>query len=265
MEDRKKNADRFTGFAETYERARPSMPEYPVQVICRYLHKKPHMVVDLGCGTGLSTMVWDNFCERVVGVEPSEDMLAIADTKRSSKISFVHAYANNTGLESGCADAVVCSQSFHWMEPVSTIKEVNRLLTPDGLFATVDCDWPPVADWKAEKAYDDLYQKVRILEKTLPEVKDTFVRYSKEKHLQNIKDSGYFRYCRELLFVNTEPCTARRFTDIIISQGSLQTILKKRPELLLEDIEAFKTAVASIYGDATFEIGFCYRMRVGIK
>lgn len=41
MTDREKNTDRFTGFADLYENARPSVPEYPVKVICAYLGKTP--------------------------------------------------------------------------------------------------------------------------------------------------------------------------------------------------------------------------------
>lgn len=34
-----KNIDRFTGFSNVYDRARPRMPDYPVRVIRQYLGK----------------------------------------------------------------------------------------------------------------------------------------------------------------------------------------------------------------------------------
>ncbi|MGN0025866.1 MAG: class I SAM-dependent methyltransferase, partial [Clostridium sp.] len=182
----KKNADRFTGFADTYENARPIVPKYPIKIILKYLGKMPENVVDLGCGTGLSTTVWENYCDRVVGVEPSLDMIKIAKEKESGKITFINEYASNTGLENNYADVVVCSQSFHWMEPESTLKEVNRILKEGGIFSTIDCDWPPLSVWKADKAYNDLYDKVKRIEKESPEIKDSFNRYSKEEHLDNI-------------------------------------------------------------------------------
>lgn len=55
-----KNADRFKGFADIYDSARPKMPTYPVKIIKRYLGRTPETVVDLGCGTGLSTLVFDD-------------------------------------------------------------------------------------------------------------------------------------------------------------------------------------------------------------
>ena len=54
MSNKQNNADRFSGFADIYENARPKVPRYPVDVICRYLGRAPRLVVDMGCGTGLS-------------------------------------------------------------------------------------------------------------------------------------------------------------------------------------------------------------------
>ena len=261
----KKNADRFTGFADTYENARPAVPKYPINIIVKYLGEKPGNVVDLGCGTGLSTTVWEDYCNKVVGVEPSLDMINLAKQKETDKIIFINEYASNTGLETDFADAVVCSQSFHWMEPVTTLKEVNRILKKDGIFATIDCDWPPLSVWKADKAYSKLYDKVKIIEKEVPEIKDSFNRYSKEEHLDNIRKSGYFTYSREILFSNTEKCTAERYINLILSQGSTQVILKKQPHLLSEDIQKFKNIIYKIFEDSEFDIEFYYRMRIGVK
>ena len=262
---KEKNADRFTGFADIYESARPRVPQYPVDVLCRYLGRAPETVVDLGCGTGLSTTVWQGVCDTVIGIEPSAEMLAVAQKKSSAKLRFLQAFSDDTKLPDACADIVVCSQSFHWMEPKATLAEVDRILKPGGVFATVDCDWPPVTKWEAERAYMQLHDYVSTLEKQLPDAADTFIRYPKEKHLQNIRESGRFRYVRELTFCNAETCTAERFRAILRSQGSLQTLLKLHPERIREPLRQFDETVERIFRDETFSIEFCYRMRIGIK
>ena len=78
MMELSKNAERFHGFADLYESARPKMPLFPVEVLCRYLGREPETVVDLRCGTGLSAAIWKGRCRRVIGIEPSGDMLAVA-------------------------------------------------------------------------------------------------------------------------------------------------------------------------------------------
>ena len=265
MSNKQNNADRFSGFADIYENARPKVPRYPVDVICRYLGRALRLVVDMGCGTGLSSEVWQGVSERTIGIEPSDDMRGIAEKKSNAKMSFIKAFSDSTGLEDNCADAVVCSQSFHWMEPQSTLKEVDRILKKGGVFATIDCDWPPVAEWKADKAYEQIYGRVKEIEAEVPEVRDSFVRYPKDKHLENIIRSGYFTYARELLFSNRESCTRERFCNIVLSQGSTQTILKKCPELIEKELAEFHAAINSCFDSEPFEIEFCYRMRVGIK
>lgn len=84
-------------------------------------------------------MTWLDKCDNVIGIDPNEEMLSIAKQK-SDKISFINAYSNNTSLSDNSTDIVICSQSFHWMNPTDTLKEVNRILKPNGAFSTIDCD-----------------------------------------------------------------------------------------------------------------------------
>ena len=262
---RTRNADRFTGFADTYDAARPTVPSYVAEQLTAYRGRTPDTVVDLGCGTGLSTVSWRGHCRRVIGVEPSDEMRAVAEPKAGEGVSFRPGFGNDTGLPDGCADVVMCSQSFHWMEPVSTLREAARLLTPGGVFATVDCDWPPITDWRAERAYMELYAKVRQLERELPDVNATFTRYPKGEHLNNMQKSGWFAYCREIVFQNTESADAKRFVKLLLSQGSLQTLLKLHPECIEADVVRFRDEVTALLPTGSFPLTFCYRMRVGVR
>lgn len=60
---------------------------------------------------------------------------------------------------------------------------------------------------------------------------------------QFIKQSGYFKYCRDIVFLNKEKCNADRFIGIAFSQGGLQTILKTQPDLIDNDIELFEKKI----------------------
>lgn len=66
-----KNADRFVGFADTYENARPAMPFYPLKIIMQYLGKKPDTVIDLGCGTGRLALKTIPNCKHFTGIDIS--------------------------------------------------------------------------------------------------------------------------------------------------------------------------------------------------
>jgi predicted TPR repeat methyltransferase len=68
------------GFADRYDRFRPRPPRVLLDVLCRYARvERPALVVDLGCGTGLSTRAWSGIAERAVGVEPNAAMLAAVE------------------------------------------------------------------------------------------------------------------------------------------------------------------------------------------
>ncbi len=259
------NMDRFTGSAEIYQKARPTMPLYTIEAIKRYLGRKPDTVVDLGCGTGLSTYIWQGHCNRIIGIDPNEDMLAIAKARSGGDVVFIKAVSEQTGIEDNCVDAVVCSQSFHWMEPEATLKEVNRILKNGGVFASVDCDWPPVADWRAELEFYRLFEKVYKIEYTLPELRSNFTFWDKNKQLAYLKSSGYFRFAREIVFSYRESCTAERFINLALSQSSLQNTLKHDEGIISHDLEAFMQKINEIFRQKEFDIDFCYRLRIAVK
>lgn len=77
------NADRFFGFADVYDNARPKCPEKVKAILLKYLGKSPSVVVDLGCSTGLSTTIWSEVSNKVIGIEPSKDMIKLAREKAS--------------------------------------------------------------------------------------------------------------------------------------------------------------------------------------
>lgn len=261
------NAERFLGFADIYDSARPRSPEKVKEILLKYLGKSPSVVVDLGCGTDLSTTIWSDTSNKVIGVEPSKDMIKVAKEKTANldNIDFISAFSDNTGLETSSVDIVTCSQSFHWMNPETTLNEVSRILKNGGIFAAYDYDWPPICNLEAEVEYNRLFKKVKEIESTNQNVKDSFIRWNKENHLSNIKNSGNFRYVREIVFLNTEICNVERFIKIALSQGGLQSIIKANIDEINPFISRFKERITDIFGDTEFEIDFCYRMRIGVK
>ena len=142
------NARRFSGFADLYDAVRPVPPMVLADVITAYAGclagDRPELVVDLGSGTGLSTRWAAGWSSEAVGVEPSDDMrVRAAAVTSGANVRYVPGWSNATGLPDGCADVVLAVQALHWMDPASTFVEVARLLRPGGVFAAIDCDWPP--------------------------------------------------------------------------------------------------------------------------
>src|SRR5271166_4314699 len=188
--------ERFSGFADDYDRYRPEPPRGLAALLTQIARcPMPELVVDLGCGTGLSSRYWSDKSQQVIGIEPSADMRKTAlDRNSSANVRFLDGLSHRTGLPAGGAQIVTCIQSLHWMEPYSTFEEARRLLRPGGVFAAVDYDWPPVTgSWNADRAWDECYQRTILLEATMPSARRPR-RWEKAQHLSRMQQSGCFRY-----------------------------------------------------------------------
>jgi len=260
------NIERFSGFADLYDAHRPQPPALVREIIKRYLNHAPGTVVDLGCGTGLSTFIWRGEAREVIGIDPNEDMLKIANSKAAEghDISFRIGNSNKTGLANECADVITCSQSFHWMEPSSTIAEAARVLSHGGVFAVYGCDWPPTADWIAEKEYKRLIKKCNEVLMDLP-VQEKAKQWGKQGHYGNVKESGKFRFVKEIVFHNWEKSDSKRFIGLALSQSNLQSAMKRDPTGIHEELESFRKIVNERFGMSVLEIMFSYRMILGVK
>ena len=260
----------WTGEAELYDQARPSPPLVLVDILTQLIHTpQPTLVVDLGSGTGLSTMMWGERAQRVIGIEPNADMRnqAIrnsAQQPHAERIEFQEGFSHQTGLPDGSVDIVTCSQSFHWMEPNSTLAEVARILRPGGLFAAYDYAWPPALGWEVEQAYQevdarfDAFLRERNLEQNLQ-------RWPKEQHLARMRESGHFRFTREFLLHHIEHGNAERFMGMIMTnryshEFKLNTITEE--EIGLEQL---REAAQRYIGSEALPWYFSYNVRIGIK
>ncbi|MFC3747413.1 class I SAM-dependent methyltransferase [Paenibacillus sp. GCM10012306] len=266
----KANIDRFLGFQEDYDRYRPEAPQLVTELLTTYLGHRPALVADIGCGTGLSTFIWNHAADAVLGVEPNPDMLGkaqekLAEMSDAAAISFVQGYSNQLPFATGSVDIVTCSQSFHWMEPVSTLQEVSRVLRDGGVFAAYDCDWPLALQANVEVLYNNLIDKANEILDTLVPASERAHKWGKESHLDSIKNSGLFSFAREIVFHNKETCDAARYIGLALSQGGIQTVWKLGSKDLDNYITEFQTAVEQHFQGRTLDVLISYRMRLGVK
>lgn len=291
------NAARFAGAADLYDEVRPTPPDDVARMLVAYAGgARPHLVVDLGSGSGLSTRWAATWADRVIGIEPGDEMRAVADRTAPANTEHRAGFAHATRLPTGSADLVLAVQAFHWMEPTATIDEVARLLRPGGVFAAIDCDWPPASgDVAADRAWSECRMRVRILERRLaegltgdalrapvdlhdPELRDHTVAdthtnrtvargvrsWSKDGHLRRMIDSGRFAWCHEAAFHRVDESTAARFVGLLRSQGDHQTL---RSAGLDDDVlgtPEVVRAAARAFGDGTRPLVFTYRVRLGV-
>jgi SAM-dependent methyltransferase len=252
------------GFADVYDRYRPSPPREVLDVLTLAAGvERPRLVVDLGCGTGLATRAWGERADEVVGIEPNPRMIERArSATEQPNVRFVEAYGAETGLAEGEADLVTSFQSFHWMEAQPVLTEVARILRAGGVFAACDYDVPPFTEPEVDAAFADFMQSRRKQRHWL-EIPAGAGRWPKDRHLDEIRSSGRFRYTRELV------ASGRRETDSERTIGLAQSI-GGPPELtgaadVAEAFERLRETADRVLGDRARPQLLCYRIRIGIK
>lgn len=261
------SSDIWTGKASSYDQVRPAPPPALLDLLTQVIGTpRPALVVDVGSGTGLSTAIWGERAERVVGIEPNADMRQEAVRKvenhpYAASIEYREGTAQQTGLPDGCADIVTAAQAFHWMEPTTTLNEIARILRPGGLFAAYDYDWPPTIHWELDRLAQEMGTRLVALIREHG-LAPALQIWPKDRHLGHMRESGYFRFTREVLLHQIEPGNAARFLAMARSNAFSHQFQFTDQEIGLEHLSR---VVSQVMGTAPVPWFVSYRARIGVK
>jgi SAM-dependent methyltransferase len=148
---------RFGPVAARYQRGRPSYPSELIDWVLAQAGLPPRAagppvarLADIGCGTGIATRLLAARGYDVVGVDPSEDMLAEARAQGGGAI-YRLGEAGDTSLATSSCDLLTVAQALHWFDLDAALAEFARVLRPGGTCA---------AFWneRAPGAFDDDYE-----------------------------------------------------------------------------------------------------------
>lgn len=116
-------------------------------------------LLDVGCGPGTITVDLARRVApgRVLGIDPEADIVAKADElarqEGAGNVTFAVGDAYALDLEDGSFDVVHAHQVLqHLTDPVAALREMRRVLRPEGLVAARDSDyasfaWAPADPW----------------------------------------------------------------------------------------------------------------------
>jgi SAM-dependent methyltransferase len=221
------SVSRFAGFADVYDAARPAPPADLPCFLADWSGRSHPDVVDIGAGTGLSTMVWAGTARRVIAVEPGPDMRAVLAGKiareRTGPTTFAvtDGTAESTGLESESADVVTAGTAMHWFDPGLALPEIIRVLRPGGVLAAFRPVWPPRIDAEIDAAFAVFDDQMTRLEAEYglrpPDAGDD--------HAATMRRSGLFRHVADLAMHGREDGGADRVLGLARSRGGVAALL----------------------------------------
>ena len=113
------------------------------------------LVLEIGVGSGLNLSLYSPSMGRVVGLDPSPELLSLA-RKRSAQamvpISLIRASAENLPFADAAFDGIVMTWTLCSIpNPIATLDEMRRVLKPGGRLAFVEHGLSPdirVARWQ---------------------------------------------------------------------------------------------------------------------
>ena len=92
--------------------------------------------IDVGCGTGLSTVALKKIADEVIGVDMSVEMIALAE--KDERIEYSVADAVRLPCAADRFDLMTLSSAFHWLERREFLKEAGRVLRSPGWLIVYD-------------------------------------------------------------------------------------------------------------------------------
>jgi SAM-dependent methyltransferase len=148
--------ERFTVTVEDYRRHRPHYPEALIDWIVADGALGPgDVVVDVGCGTGISSRQLAARGLSIVAVDPNRAMLEAAQAEPAAGITWVEGDGETLPIDAvidGPVAAIVGAQSFHWLDLDRALPRFRELLADGGRIVAFwnlrDASRPAMADYE---------------------------------------------------------------------------------------------------------------------
>ena len=191
--------DSFDGFAETYDRYRPSYPAEMYRTIFNYADVRPGMkALEIGVGTGHGT---EPFLQRgmdVTAVEIGKNLAAFSAKRFADYPNFrvLMTSFEDYDAPDESFDMIYAASSFHWIPEEVGFPKAYRLLKPGGTLALF---------WNrhfVNKRDDAMHCQIQeIYDRYMPQ-KKKHVEYDQERYgrkLTTLEDYGFHEGAFHLL------------------------------------------------------------------
>jgi len=140
--------------AERYAKGRPNVQAAAIRTFKEFakVTQPFKRCLDVGCGTGLSSVAVAEICDSVIGVDISEGMLAHAT--KHPKIQYQKSDAENLPFEDKTFDLITVGLAMHWFDQPAFLKEAERVLMLGGWLVIYNNEFthkmkdvPKFTDW----------------------------------------------------------------------------------------------------------------------
>lgn len=192
--------------------------------------------LDVGCGTGLSTGALKEIARKVVGLDASREMIALAP--KEACVEYVMASAEALPFGACEFDLITLSQVFHWLDRERFLREAYRVLRTRGWLIVYDnyfriTDDPRFQTWHREQYL------TRYPDPPRPKVVFT---------VEDTELYG-FRLEKEDVLDNSIKFTLRTLVDYLVSQSNVIDAVENRKEPIESARRWLTDSLAPLFGE----------------
>ncbi|HXH70278.1 MAG TPA: class I SAM-dependent methyltransferase [Pyrinomonadaceae bacterium] len=124
--------------AVRYAKGRPFFHQLVIQRAKDFLpdDKLLQFALDVGCGTGLSSVALKEIAENIIGTDISREMIVLAP--KDKNITYFVSDAENLPFNEGEFNLITISQAVHWLNRKKFFSEARRVLKEKGWLIIYD-------------------------------------------------------------------------------------------------------------------------------
>ena len=168
-------AEGYRAWADSYDQEANPLLSLEQRILVRLLPPVAGLeVVDIGCGTGRWLQVLKSSgARRLVGLDPSPEMLAHAKNKLSDAATLVCSDYPNLPLPDASADLVFCNFVLSYIEnPERFLDSVRKLLRPGGslVLSDVHPETAAALHWRRGVRIADKFEEIQATNRAIADV-----------------------------------------------------------------------------------------------
>jgi ubiquinone/menaquinone biosynthesis C-methylase UbiE len=220
----------FGNLSKHYIKARQNFPQEVIDWLWLLVGNRNIRILDLGCGTGISTRQVAKGGGTVIGCDKDEKMIWEAK-KENDGLEYIIAPAEKLPFRNSEFDAITAFSALHWFANERALSEIKRVLKSKGIFYVVNKN--DIGNFK--RGCKEIIKSV--LQQELPEAKKGY------KPEELLGDSG-FNEIRVKDFATSEYFSLPQAIEYLQSMSIWNLVPSEQKENTLELLKSYCKKIA---------------------
>lgn len=229
----------FQRVAEGYANHRPYYHPVVISKVSDKigLNSKLDTALDVGCGTGLSTLALRDIANRVVGTDSSEEMISVARSLGHDDIEFQCSAAEELHFSDKTFDLITVCGAINWIDRDQFLPEAKRVLKPNGRLIVYDNF---IAERMQEQPiYTNWYQDQYVTRFPKPKRDET--------PMTQVEAELYGFHVMQEEYTNKLPMSTEQYIEFMLTQSNVIAAVDMGSESLSDAREWMNRTLAPIF------------------